>query len=97
MTDLPLLSSVGHPSAVNPDRDLRRAALERGWPILEFRTAAATRSAESGLRLVLVGAGCLVLGGLLSRVLVRMRRNSAILRDTPERAIFAVHKSFKVT
>jgi HAD superfamily hydrolase (TIGR01490 family) len=37
VSDLPLLGSVGHPTAVNPDRALRRAAAERGWPILEFR------------------------------------------------------------
>jgi len=36
-SDLPLLEAVGHPSAVNPDRTLRRAAQERSWPILEFR------------------------------------------------------------
>ena len=36
-SDLPLLEAVGHPSAVNPDRPLRRAALENSWPILEFR------------------------------------------------------------
>jgi HAD superfamily hydrolase (TIGR01490 family) len=37
VTDLPLLESVGHPTAVNPDRGLRRAAAERGWPVLAFR------------------------------------------------------------
>ncbi len=36
-SDLPLLECVGHPSAVNPHRVLRRVAVERGWPILEFR------------------------------------------------------------
>jgi HAD superfamily hydrolase (TIGR01490 family) len=36
-SDLPLLEAVGHPSVVNPDRTLRRVALERSWPILEFR------------------------------------------------------------
>lgn len=35
-TDLPLLQTVGHPHAVNPDRALRRIAAERGWPVLEF-------------------------------------------------------------
>ncbi|WP_075737737.1 HAD family hydrolase [Streptomyces acidiscabies] len=35
-TDLPMLESVGHPHAVNPDRTLRREALARGWPILDF-------------------------------------------------------------
>ncbi len=37
VTDVPLLDAVGHPTAVNPDRGLRRVAVERGWPILEFR------------------------------------------------------------
>ena len=36
VTDLPLLDAVGHPTAVNPDRGLRKAAAERGWPVLEF-------------------------------------------------------------
>jgi HAD superfamily hydrolase (TIGR01490 family) len=35
-TDLPFLEAVGHPVVVNPDRELRRIAVERGWPILEF-------------------------------------------------------------
>ena len=35
-TDLPFLEAVGHPVAVNPDAALRRTALERGWPVLEF-------------------------------------------------------------
>ncbi|MGI5246537.1 HAD family hydrolase [Dactylosporangium sp. CA-139066] len=37
VTDAGLLSLVGHPTAVNPDRGLRRVAVERGWPALEFR------------------------------------------------------------
>ena len=37
VSDAPLLETVGHPSAVNPDRGLRRVATERGWPMLEFR------------------------------------------------------------
>ncbi|MFF9086005.1 HAD family hydrolase [Streptomyces sp. NPDC014991] len=36
-TDLPMLRTVGHPHAVNPDRALRREALAYGWPVLEFR------------------------------------------------------------
>src|SRR5205085_3641990 len=35
-TDLPMLSAVGFPHAVNPDRALRREALARGWPTLDF-------------------------------------------------------------
>src|SRR5262245_17212047 len=37
VTDAPLLESVGHPTAVNPDRGLRRIATEKHWPVLEFR------------------------------------------------------------
>jgi HAD superfamily hydrolase (TIGR01490 family) len=36
MTDLPMLEAVGHPHAVNPDKELRKIAEERGWPILTF-------------------------------------------------------------
>ncbi len=35
-TDLPFLEAVGNPVVVNPDRELRRIAAERGWPMLEF-------------------------------------------------------------
>lgn len=35
-SDLPFLEAVGNPVAVNPDRELRAIALERGWPVLEF-------------------------------------------------------------
>jgi HAD superfamily hydrolase (TIGR01490 family) len=40
VADLPLLEAVGHPVAVNPDRALRRVALERGWRVLDFRRRA---------------------------------------------------------
>ena len=36
ITDLPLLEAVGHPHAVNPDRELREVAIGRGWPVLDF-------------------------------------------------------------
>ncbi len=36
--DLPMLSAVGHPHAVNPDGDLRDHAKEHGWPVHDFRT-----------------------------------------------------------
>jgi HAD superfamily hydrolase (TIGR01490 family) len=35
-TDLAFLEAVGHPVCVNPDRELRRVARERDWPVLEF-------------------------------------------------------------
>lgn len=36
ITDLPMLETVGHPVAVNPDRALRRVALLRGWEVARF-------------------------------------------------------------
>lgn len=37
--DLPLLTAVGNPSAINPDALLRIKALAEGWPIHDFRRA----------------------------------------------------------
>ncbi|HSS37534.1 MAG TPA: HAD-IB family hydrolase [Polyangia bacterium] len=37
MSDLPMLSVVGHPTAVNPDIRLRNTALQHDWPILDLR------------------------------------------------------------
>jgi hypothetical protein len=36
ITDLPMLEAVGNPTVVNPDRALRKIAVERGWPLREF-------------------------------------------------------------
>src|SRR4051794_8456892 len=44
MTDLPMLEAVGHPHVVNPDRELRRLARDRGWPVLLFSRPVALRS-----------------------------------------------------
>ncbi|MCP2343489.1 HAD family hydrolase [Actinomadura rupiterrae] len=38
VNDLPMLTAVGHPHAVNPDSALREHAREHGWPIHDFRT-----------------------------------------------------------
>jgi len=63
-TDIPLLEVVGHPHAVNPDKLLRREALDRGWPILAFdrpmslRTRIPTRSAG----IVALGVGAVAAG-----------------------------------
>ncbi len=37
MSDLPMLSVVGHPTAVNPDLRLRNTAMQHDWPILDLR------------------------------------------------------------
>jgi phosphoserine phosphatase len=50
VTDLPMLEAVGHPTAVNPDRGLRRAAREREWPILVFSRPVSLRSRLASMR-----------------------------------------------
>ncbi len=37
MSDLPMLSIVGHPTATNPDLRLRSTALRHDWPILSLK------------------------------------------------------------
>jgi HAD superfamily hydrolase (TIGR01490 family) len=36
ISDLPMLSVVGHPAAVNPDFRLRSAAIQNNWPVLDL-------------------------------------------------------------
>ncbi|WP_369140572.1 HAD family hydrolase [Modestobacter versicolor] len=50
VTDLPMLEAVGHPTAVNPDRGLRRVAAVRGWPLLEFTRPVPLRSRAASSR-----------------------------------------------
>jgi HAD superfamily hydrolase (TIGR01490 family) len=44
ITDAPMLEIVGHPHAVNPDRELRRLAASHGWPVLQFTRPVTLRS-----------------------------------------------------
>jgi len=52
ISDLPMLETVGHPVAVNPDKDLRREAEARGWDIRDFRRPVRlrTRIAQTATR-----------------------------------------------
>ena len=64
VTDLPMLEAVGHPVAVNPDRDLARIARERDWEVLTFRELVglpSDQAVDHGMRtrLRLVGAATL--------------------------------------
>jgi HAD superfamily hydrolase (TIGR01490 family) len=43
VTDLPMLEAVGHPVAVNPDKELRRIASEREWGVEWFRKPVSLR------------------------------------------------------
>lgn len=67
VTDLPLLETVGYPTVVNPDRALRRAALERHWPVLAFRRPVPPKRARTGSSpvpaAVLAGVGVAAVAG----------------------------------
>jgi HAD superfamily hydrolase (TIGR01490 family) len=64
-TDVPFLEAVGHPVVVNPDRQLRRIAGERGWPILEFG-AQAYPHARRRVPPLLWAAGVLFVAGVVA-------------------------------
>jgi HAD superfamily hydrolase (TIGR01490 family) len=64
--DLPLLSLVGHPCAINPDRRLRQHAGGHGWQVRDYRTG--RRAVRAGL----VGAG--TAGMVAAGMAVRRRR-----------------------
>lgn len=44
INDLPMLSLVAHPHAVNPDDRLRRYAADQHWPILDFHESESVRA-----------------------------------------------------
>jgi len=77
ITDMPMLEAVGHPVAVNPDRDLRREAEVRDWDIRDFRRPVRlrTRIAETAARpktrvaagVIAVVAAAAILGYLVVR------------------------------
>lgn len=66
INDLPMLSQVGNPVVVNPDRSLRREAKRLGWEIRDYRTGrkvarvAAPALASAGFVAGAVSAGLAV-------------------------------------
>jgi len=60
ITDAPMLAAVGHAYVVNPDRVLRRRALQSGWGVLAFTRPIALRPRiEPAPVLAVVGAALL--------------------------------------
>ncbi|MGH2528591.1 MAG: HAD family hydrolase [Actinomycetota bacterium] len=79
ISDLPMLEAVGHPVAVNPDRDLRKEAETRGWDVREFRrpvrlrTRIATVATRPQNQVAVGVAAALVVAGILGWVVLRSR------------------------
>jgi HAD superfamily hydrolase (TIGR01490 family) len=79
--DLPMLSVVGHPVAVNPDARLKKIARQRGWDIRDFRTG--RKAARVG---VPAAAGTGALAGGIAVGLAMHRRHNAPVRRARRRA-----------
>jgi HAD superfamily hydrolase (TIGR01490 family) len=82
ITDEPMLATVGHPHAVNPDKALRRLAAERDWPVLVFKVPVglAERSRLREVRRPAMAAG-LVAGLAAGAFLLASRRRSRPAAD----------------
>ena len=80
ITDVHMLEVVGHPHVVNPDRDLRRHAADKGWPVLVFDRPVSLRArrrlpaSKPALAAMAVGTGMLVGGALYLLIPRRQRR-----------------------
>ncbi|WP_156229859.1 HAD family hydrolase [Corynebacterium occultum] len=78
-TDIPMLEVVGNPTAVNPDRQMKKKSLENGWEILSFRNPVPLFQAPSARELTIgsslfAGVAAAVGGLLWAR---RARRGTA--------------------
>lgn len=83
ISDEPMLSAVGHPVAVNPDRDLRRLAQERDWPVRDFARPVRLRprweppSLSTRASVIAHVAGVLAVGGTAAWLTARRRPRGA--------------------
>jgi phosphoserine phosphatase len=76
-SDLPMMRAVGHPVAVNPDRELERVAREEGWRIMRFdKLGRRLKLAAAVSSVALVGGG----GGYVAARAGRPRRRALLRR-----------------
>ncbi|WP_030694340.1 HAD family phosphatase [Streptomyces globisporus] len=69
--DIPMLSLVGHPYAINPDAKLRKHAKDRDWRLRDYRTG--RKAAKVGIPAA-AGLGALA-GGTAAAVALHRRRH----------------------
>lgn len=77
INDLPMLSLVGHPVAVNPDPSLRNHARDHGWPVVDFRGSRRAARVAVPASVAATGAAGVVTGAALIHR-HRARRHRAI-------------------
>jgi len=76
VTDLPMLEAVGHPVAVNPDRELRAIAEERDWQILHFEREVEVRGRLADIPKPVPVISAAAAGGLAAALAVWALRRS---------------------
>jgi len=83
ITDLPMLEAVGHPTAVNPDRELARVSAERDWDVRWFDQPVPLRSRvplpESRAMVIMTAVVTAAIGG--AAVVLWQRRASRWVRN----------------
>ena len=76
LTDAPMLQIVGHPVAVNPDKELREMAEANDWQIMEFKRPVTIRTRLATVpKPVPVISGAAVAGGLAAAAAVWVLRS----------------------
>ena len=88
-SDLPMLRIVGHPIAVNPDKELLRVARQEGWEIMRFDRLGRR------LKAVVALAGAAVAGGVGSAALAARGRGRKPL--TTHRKSLTMHRKKGLT
>ncbi len=92
ITDEPMLSAVGHPIVVNPDRALARVAAERGWEVRIFQRPVKMRDRVSmptpGQTAAVGGGLAAIVAGVVVFWLLR-REPEPTRRERWERAVRA--------
>ncbi|WP_242577491.1 HAD family hydrolase [Streptomyces albidoflavus] len=101
-TDVPMLEAVGHPHAVNPDRTLRKEAVAREWPILDFHRPVRLKQRLPSLsrppRPVLVAAAAVGAAAVTAGVVwltARSRRSSAAAQVVAARVPLRPEEEYK--
>jgi HAD superfamily hydrolase (TIGR01490 family) len=80
-SDLPMLRLVGHPVAVNPDRELLRVAREQGWGVLRFERLGRRLKALAALM------GAALAGGIGSAIVAKRGAIRELARRWPSPAL----------
>jgi hypothetical protein len=88
ITDVPMLQAVGHPVAVNPDKELRHQAEALGWEIRNFRRPVRLRSRiASAVPAPHPGIAAVVGAAAVAAILLWMLIRSLGQRSVPEQRL----------